>query len=517
MAAQGPGAASGTTVREGGAAAAGTPTQREGEFARNSNAAPARPRVNLPDEVAARYEFVRDLAVRSGESDVSLVRDRETGEELVFKYYRFGISPDQSAMRALMAADNRHVAHIVDFHSDAQGAWEIQEYYPLGTLRDLLGERPVLAEKDRLAVVSEISEALDHMQGLSGGVAHRDLKPSNIFIRERNPLDLVLADFGLAQVQHGLTHLTQTAQGTWHYAAPEVHDREASPKSDWFSLGAIVYELCTGRRLLSSPNGEPLSDHDAMTMCVKGAYSSQLVEDERWRMLVDGLTTYDRDHRWGYEEVASWLGGGSPAVFQGSAVSSPRPSERGRFGYQPDWFPGLVHNPAEYAEALRGHWEKAAADWMGRPNSEAMQFLEPFGLAEGAGRIIRLGEHPDSKFVRLQVLFDPDGDVVFHGLSLTSESLRRQIELCQQGNIEAQDWLMEVYESDVLMALAEMTDDAKLARAAYYLHLWKGQAKRVLQLVPDERRDFALRVVRLHMGELFVSAFERAEEQHAAE
>lgn len=476
---------------------------------------PLRPRLNLPDEVTTRYSFVRDFAMRGGESDIALLRDRETGEEVVFKCYRPGISPDRIAIEALRMADDQHVARIIDYRDGAEGAWEIQEYYPLGSLRDLLDSRPLLPELERRAIVSEVSDALAHIQSLGGGVAHRDIKPANILVRGNNPLDLVLTDFGLAQVQHGLTHLTSAAQGTWLYAAPEVHDRAASPRSDWFSLGAIVYELCTGRKLFSDADGAPLNDHDAMAACVKGSYDSRLVEDERWRLLVDGLTTYDREKRWGYEEVSAWLAGESPAVYRTNEEGAPGTTYQASFAYQPGWFSGLVHNPVEYAQALRENWKEAAADWMGRPDEAVMQFMAAFGLENEARLLLRRGEHPDAKFIRLQVLLDPDGEVVFKGFPLTDESLRLQIERCQQRDEDARTWLMAVYESEALNALVEATDDRTLAAAAYWLRRWKGQANRVIQLVPEDKKDFVSRVMSVEIGELFVSAFERAGEQSA--
>ena len=76
------------------------------------------------------------------------------------------------------------------------------------------------------------------------GVLHRDLKTSNMFLSSNGVVKV--GDFGVSRVLHGTLESAHTLVGTPYYMSPEVcQNRPYSFRSDMWSLGCILYELCT--------------------------------------------------------------------------------------------------------------------------------------------------------------------------------------------------------------------------------------------------------------------------------
>lgn len=457
-------------------------------------------RLQLPEAITSRYHYVGDLASSGGEADLVLLQDLATGEEVVLKFYRPGIAPDGAAIELLSTAAEDHVVRLVEFHNEANGVWEIQEYYPAGSLGNWVAERGGCLKADVLGtVVREISDALAHLHDVAG-VAHRDLKPANVLVRREDPLDLVLADFGLATAQQDFTHLTTTAKGTWHYAAPEVHRRESTRKSDWFSLGVMVFEFHTGRKLFSLADGSEVSEDDARRRSMSGDYSTGAIADPRFRLLVDGLLTQDKDHRWGQAQVSAWLRGESPAVHR----AAPPPQER--ISYRPPWSPNLVHTPRELVAEMRRFWDEVSDALVGRPDVAMVSFLKSFPSTEHAVNVLSSGESPGAKLVRLQVLLDPTGAVQFSGAELDDQTLARRIQRASEGDEPALNWLEALVEENILTALAEVTRSTKAARADYLLGQWQQQAKTTSSGLPDDVRSLANQAFRMALPQLVATA-----------
>ena len=172
------------------------------------------------------------------------------------------------AVKVLLAGHFAHPSFIKRFHHEAQAAaslnhpnivsiYEVGEhegrpYFSMEliegrSLAELTRDTP-LAARRAAQLVKTIAEAVHFAHGR--GVLHRDLKPSNVLV---NALDQPhITDFGLAKRLDGDADLTLSGQvlGTANYMPPEQANPkrgQTTPASDVYSLGAILYQLLTGR------------------------------------------------------------------------------------------------------------------------------------------------------------------------------------------------------------------------------------------------------------------------------
>nr|XP_046230109.1 serine/threonine-protein kinase Nek2 isoform X2 [Scatophagus argus] len=126
----------------------------------------------------------------------------------------------------------------------------VMEYCEGGDLSSLIGrcikDRRYLEEQFILRVMAQLTLALKECHRRRDGratVLHRDLKPANIFLDIRQ--NVKLGDFGLARILNHDTSFAKTFVGTPYYMSPEQINRMSyNEKSDIWSLGCLLYELC---------------------------------------------------------------------------------------------------------------------------------------------------------------------------------------------------------------------------------------------------------------------------------
>ncbi len=160
-----------------------------------------------------------------------------------------------------------HICALYDVGNQDGVEYLVMEYLEGETLAERLVRGPLPLEQT-LRFGIEIADALEkaHRQG----IVHRDLKPGNVMLTKSG---VKLLDFGLAKVLlpspagragggEGLTSLPTMAKapltqegtilGTFQYMSPEqLEGREANARSDIFALGAVLYEMATGRKAFS--------------------------------------------------------------------------------------------------------------------------------------------------------------------------------------------------------------------------------------------------------------------------
>lgn len=144
------------------------------------------------------------------------------------------------------AVVHEHVIPIHDVQSDGDLPFLVMQYVPGPSLQARVDERGPLEAKEVLRIARQIATGLAaaHAQGL----VHRDVKPANILL-EQSVERVLISDFGLARTVDDAT-LTRTGivAGTPHYMSPEqAGGRAVDSRSDLFSLGSVLYFMCTGR------------------------------------------------------------------------------------------------------------------------------------------------------------------------------------------------------------------------------------------------------------------------------
>ena len=159
--------------------------------------------------------------------------------------------------RAISSLQHPHICTLFDVGEQDGQVFLVLEYLEGETLDDRLIRGP-LPSADVLLYATQIASALDHAHRAQ--IVHRDLKPGNVMLTESGTK---LLDFGLAMgpalalsatsttvsfAQHKLT-AEGLLIGTFQYMAPEqLEGKQADARSDIFALGAMLYEMATGRK-----------------------------------------------------------------------------------------------------------------------------------------------------------------------------------------------------------------------------------------------------------------------------
>jgi len=225
-----------------------------------------------------------------------------------------------------------NTVRIYDFGETRDGAlFYVMELVPGITLSELVREDGPQPPGRVIAITAQVAAALAEAHGL--GIVHRDIKPANLMIGSRtDEADVVkVLDFGLARTMAGdVSQITQRhlLGGTPAYIAPEriATPDQIDPRSDIFSLGAVMYYLGVGTDLVHGESTEEIllsASRDDLGASVAAASKEQLPEkmaalitrcvsrepDDRpqdARELRDELAGLSRQYRWTQQQAAEW-------------------------------------------------------------------------------------------------------------------------------------------------------------------------------------------------------------------
>ena len=206
--------------------------------------------------IAGRYHLLQKIGEGTA-AEVFEAMDTRLERVVALKLLRlsYGYSPtviSRFEHEAKMAAKLAHpnIVDIFDYDRAHDRYYITMEYVRGQSLEDLLRKRAPLSEDECRRVGIEILKGLGAAH--AAGLVHRDMKPQNVLLSRDGQIKIT--DFGIARAVSAV-NMTQTGTvfGTPRYMAPEQARAEpATPRSDLYSVGVMLYEMLAGRPLFEA-------------------------------------------------------------------------------------------------------------------------------------------------------------------------------------------------------------------------------------------------------------------------
>ena len=225
----------------------------------------ATPSLNPDDTILGKYKIIRRLS-SGGMAEVFLAKQVGIGgfekpvalkrilpEWLESRHFAVDMFLNEAKIAGRLIHPN--IVQVLDVGQVGGALYLAMEYVHGRDLRDILkslrGEKTIMPLGDACYVISQIAQALHHaywstdLSGKQLAVIHRDVSPHNVILGHDGSVKLL--DFGVA-----MSAVTEHAgeagvAGKWAYMSPEqTMEQEMDHRSDLFSLGVMMYLLCTG-------------------------------------------------------------------------------------------------------------------------------------------------------------------------------------------------------------------------------------------------------------------------------
>ncbi|NXN31642.1 NEK5 kinase, partial [Nycticryphes semicollaris] len=222
-----------------------------------------------------KYEIIKKIGEGSF-GTIFLAKGKVDNEQCVVKEINLTKMPvkekEASQKEVILLAKMKH-ANIVTFYDCLQEKnklYIVMEYCDGGDLMKRINmQHGVLFDEDQiLSWFVQISLGLKHIHDKK--ILHRDVKAQNIFLSNNGKV-AKLGDFGIARQLNSTMEFAHTCVGTPYYLSPEIcENRPYNNKTDIWSLGCVLYELCALKHPVSTFEGNSL--HQLVLKICRGRF-----------------------------------------------------------------------------------------------------------------------------------------------------------------------------------------------------------------------------------------------------
>ncbi len=316
-----------------------------------------------PGDQLDKY-LILDVLGRGGMGIVFKARDTILDRIVAIKIPGALLSENPAARKRFIregqtaaAVKDQHVVTVYGVEGHETAPYLVLEYVEGRSLEELLAESAPLPVDDVVNLGVQIAQGLAaaHQKGL----IHRDIKPANILL-EKETGRVAITDFGLARaVDDGSISRSGEVCGTPHYMAPEqVEGGAIDHRADLFSLGSVLYYMCTGELPFAAPHSMAVL-HRVYQEQPRPIQECNRCVPEWLIELINALHAKDPDHRIqsaaAVKEALSARRGGAPTATLRDAPAKLPANNRGQAspGFKPAFalvlgFVFLLSLPAFY-------------------------------------------------------------------------------------------------------------------------------------------------------------------------
>jgi len=175
------------------------------------------------------------------------------------KFYTYNNGIACTASKVTLSSDGHMIESMEDLQIINGGQTHICMILDLcdqNDLFDAICDQGTFSEEEAKKLMRSLFKAVNYLHQF--GIVHRDIKAENVLFKDGQP---VLADFGLADFCKVNENCLTEYCGTSGTTAPEIIKKNPiKPETDWYSLGALIYEMICGLPPFWNENIEALSN-----------------------------------------------------------------------------------------------------------------------------------------------------------------------------------------------------------------------------------------------------------------